>query len=540
MTRSVHLASLVVGDWVVARAEQSLEIEYALFVPSDVLLTAKAALGTRERGYLTTAGIARTRLADAGVTTELADEAFVALGPLRALARTPNVARVCDRLGPGEAFQGGWYDAEERLYRGAWLDLELVAKACADPNVAFAMQLVHLACVLEDVDANVPVRLLTNQDDAPAGTRSWHRVETNFVTELPDALQSARRPFETQMIDAKEIDADLVADLHARAAMSPRERSRLYALSASLSGAPVDVELIVTDELEVRMEPLLVELHNHRAMLAGEAHVREVAQFFTAMTEKNASLCDLAVLASRAWLASGEIAYARYFARRVTDDPTATLAARAAATEILESTTPTNESMQPPPVMDEAPITPALIDLPIPDAPAGASLPPMVDATKLPPVALSTTAASEVIETMPAPDDDLRARMTKIAREVARDYRLAYGVTLKTDVTAVEAMQRHLRRRFADARADERLRNMLVTELTRHGALLSEILARALGATWTDVSEIELGRWEMIVPPGTLIHPIGRVYRFFQQDRREDDLVAYYTLLERNARARKT
>lgn len=339
------------------------------------------------------------------------------------------------------------------------------------------------------------------------------------------------------MIESAEIDSDLVADLHARGALSARERSRLYALASALAGTS-DVALIVTDELEVRAEPLLVELHNHRAMLLGEAHLREVAQFFTALANKSTSLSDLAVLASRAWLASGEIAYARYFARRVTEDANATLGARTAAREILESTTPTNESMRPPPVMENAPESPMIVDIPPPSAPPGASLPPMSPATSLPPVALRTTATSEVIETMPAPDDDLRARMTKISREVARDYRLAYGITLRTDLTAVESMQRHLRRRFADARTDERLRNMLVTELTRHGALLSEILARALGATWTDTTEVELGRWEMLVPPGTLVHPIGRVYRFFQQDHRESDLVAYYTLLETNARAR--
>jgi hypothetical protein len=539
MTRPVHLASLVVGDWVVARAERALEAEYALFAASDVLLTAKAALGTRERGYLTTAGIARARLADAGVTIDLANAALAALGPLRELARTPAIARVCDRLGAGEAFQGAWFDAESRRYRGAWIDLDAIARACDGADIALAMQLVHLAAVLDDVDANVPVRLLTAGDESRAGERSWRKVDLDFVRDLPDALALAHRPFDASMIDASEIDADIVADLHARAAMSPRERPRLYALASLLGGARPDVELIVTDELEVRLEPLLVELHTHRAMLLGEAHLREVAQFFTAMSEKRSSLCDLAILASRAWLASGEIAYARYFARRVTDDVTATLAARAAATEILESTTPTNESMRPPPVMENAPEPPSIVtSAPLANAPRGASLPPMAPSSSLPPVALLTTATSEIIETMPAPDDDMRARMTKIAREVARDYRLAYGITLKTDGAAVEAMQRHLRRRFADARSDERLRSMLVTELTRHGALLSEILARALGATWTDTDPVELGHWEMLVPPGTLIHPIGRVYRFFQQDHREDDLIAYYTLLETNARAR--
>ncbi len=537
MTRPVHLASLVVGDWVVARAERSLEAEYALFQASDVLLTAKAALGTREQGYLTTAGIARSRLADAGITVELAQAALVAMGGMRELSRTPRIARLADRLGPGEAFQGGVFDEEARLYRGAWLDLEALARACEGTSVALAMQLVHLAAVLDDVDDNVPVRLMTSDESRGAGERTWRRVETDFVEDLPRVLAAAKRPFDARMVDAGEIEADLIADLHARATISPGIRERLHKLAAALSG-DTDVELIVTDELEVRAEPLLVELHNHRAMLYGEAHLREVAQFFTAMAGKRAALCDLAILASRAWLASGEVAYARYFARRVIDDATATLAARAAAKEILESTSPTNQSMRPPPTIETPPESPKIESVPPPSAPPGASLPPMAPATHLPPVALRTTSTSEVIETMPAPDDDLRARMTKIAREVARDYRLAYGITLKTDGAAVEAMQRHLRRRFADARADERLRNMLVTELTRHGALLSEILARALGATWADSSDVELGRWSMVVPPGTVVHPIGRVYRFFQQDHREADLAAYYAQLEAAARSK--
>ena len=126
--------------------------------------------------------------------------------------------------------------------------------------------------------------------------------------------------------------------------------------------------------------------------------------------------------------------------------------------------------------------------------------------------------------------DETRAEMTKLARELARDYRLAYGTTLKTDPVAIEAMQRHLRRRFASAERDE-------TEITRHGALLSEILARVLGARWIETRGDDPGGWSMMVPPKTRVWPIGRVHRFLQQGSRESDLVAFYFELERAARS---
>jgi hypothetical protein len=115
-----------------------------------------------------------------------------------------------------------------------------------------------------------------------------------------------------------------------------------------------------------------------------------------------------------------------------------------------------------------------------------------------------------------------------MARDLGRDYRLWYGTTLKTDLVAIDLMQRHLRRRFADGKMDERHARELEAELTRHGALLGEILARSLDAAWVDVSSDQPGHWAMVVPPDLRVWPIGRVYRFFRQGHRESDLVAFY------------
>jgi len=126
--------------------------------------------------------------------------------------------------------------------------------------------------------------------------------------------------------------------------------------------------------------------------------------------------------------------------------------------------------------------------------------------------------------------------MTRLSRTLGRDYRLWYGTTLVTNAIAVETMQRHLRRRFEDASSDKQTAQKLEAELTRHGALLSEILARSLGAAWVDLSASEPGHWAMVIHPNTRVWPIGRVYRFFQQGHREADLVAFFLDLESEAR----
>jgi hypothetical protein len=159
---------------------------------------------------------------------------------------------------------------------------------------------------------------------------------------------------------------------------------------------------------------------------------------------------------------------------------------------------------------------------------------------------------SEIVETLPLPDGareemlpvgafprnalEMRIAMTRFSREVGRDYRLFYGTTLKTDLLAIDSMQRHLARRFADGTIDEKHARLLEAELTRHGALLSEILARSLGAEWVDVSSDQPGHWAMMLGSDLRIWPIGRVYRFFRQGHRESDLVAFYIDLEARAR----
>ncbi|HLK40834.1 MAG TPA: hypothetical protein VKU41_28970 [Polyangiaceae bacterium] len=156
--------------------------------------------------------------------------------------------------------------------------------------------------------------------------------------------------------------------------------------------------------------------------------------------------------------------------------------------------------------------------------------PELVEALALPP---GTDESSLGVTEVPRSPAQARVAMTRLARDLARDYRLWYGKTLRCNVLAIDAMQQHLTHRFAGAPLSDA---RVAWELRRHGALLSETIARALGGVWIDVAPSEPGYWAMLVPPATRSCPIGRVYRFVALGHREKDLVGYYLDLETRVR----
>jgi hypothetical protein len=173
---------------------------------------------------------------------------------------------------------------------------------------------------------------------------------------------------------------------------------------------------------------------------------------------------------------------------------------------------------------------------PVPAGPVKARMSPRYEPELVESLALPFGASESVLTVNELPRTPLQARiaMTRLSRDLARDYRLWYGKTLRCNVLAVDAMQQHLSHRYAGASiADEKV----AWELRRHGSLLSEILARALGGVWVDIGPTEPGYWAMAIPPSTRLWPIGRVYRFIALGNRERDLVSYYVDLE--ARVRK-
>jgi hypothetical protein len=121
--------------------------------------------------------------------------------------------------------------------------------------------------------------------------------------------------------------------------------------------------------------------------------------------------------------------------------------------------------------------------------------------------------------------DEVRIVSTRFARALAREYRERYSVQLRTDPQAIEGMQRHLMNRWGATGLNG---PEAIWDVRRHGALLSEILARTLDAEWVDVAPTEVGYWAMFVPPRTRTWPFGRVHRFLTLGHREKDLVSYF------------
>jgi hypothetical protein len=138
----------------------------------------------------------------------------------------------------------------------------------------------------------------------------------------------------------------------------------------------------------------------------------------------------------------------------------------------------------------------------------------------------------ESVTSLPTNPWEARIYFTQLSRELGRLYRTKLGVELRTDIRSIEILQRNLAEHFETGELktpeDER-------EVRLHGAFLSEILARRLGAEWTDLGVSEMGYWAMNVPPGTRVWPIGRVVRYVTMQHRERDLVSYF--LELQARA---
>jgi hypothetical protein len=93
-------------------------------------------------------------------------------------------------------------------------------------------------------------------------------------------------------------------------------------------------------------------------------------------------------------------------------------------------------------------------------------------------------------------------------------------------------MQRVLLERYADRAVTT---PEAAEDVRRHGAFLSEILARTFGAYWVDIGPDDIGYWAMIVPPSTRVWPFGRVLRLIAMQHNERDLVAYFLELQGRA-----
>jgi hypothetical protein len=589
-----NLSSLRIGQRVLSFSDDGLLVaEYSLFDAAGIVLHSTDPVSVREAGYMTTAGQALERLRQEGVTPELALEASAALRSDVAVtyARTEVVRGVVEQLGAQELFDGAIFRAGTSVYEGAWLDLRGLASGLAAPNAPLLLQALHLAASLAEVPADTALNLSTaavTRTRRP-GERTFQRATFDGVGNVPDQLRHMS-PRTTQLVDPA-LEARLRPVLLARVRerlgshASPLVRAHLAALEKGLSprtgseppgaadlrtlerqideGDPTDLDERL-DRLEAARgsTPALRYLRARAALMRGQKPPRYVAQELSELAEIDHGFHEAALGAARSWLAAGEQAQARRFAHQVADDPSATDSKRLVALEILDATPQTHQSREPPPIealaetmpaipQQRAPNFPWLGQMPPPTGvPPAMSIPPqpaaepvartkppraryvpeLVEALLLPPGTSETDLALDALPTSPA---QARIAMTRLSRDLARDYRLWYDKTLRCGVMAIEAMQQHLLARFQGADIAD---PGVAWELRRHGALMSEVIARSLGGQWVDVRPSEPGFWTMRVAGSTRTYPIGRVYRFVTAGRQERGLVEHFLALDERVR----
>ncbi len=593
-------SSLRVGERLIVWSDDGLlAAEYALFDATEIVLHASDPVTVREAGYMTSAGQALDRLAQLGVTPELAAEAAKAMLPevIATFARGATSRSVAAELGAQELFDGAIYRAspEVQCYEGTWLDLRCLAPQLEVPCAPLLLQVLHLAATLWEVPPDTPLHLSTTgtMHARRPGERTYVRPPLKDVRSLPKVLRRLRprtMPIDVDASREARLHPALLARVRERQTRDapPRLRAHLALLDRSLSALTQPAGLLADEELRAierqlderdlhdvgerieRLErvrgnvPAIRYLQARLALLRGDESPRSVARKLSEIADQEKGFQQAALVAARTWLAAGEDAHARYFAHKLVDDPSTNASERLVAEEILATVPVTTQSMSPPAVTGELvneipptarlPRVPRLLglgDVAMPQNTPSltAPPPPYAPSPSRMPARPLTRYDPELVESLPLPmgasESDLgvnerpltpvqaRIAMSRLARDLARDYRLWYGKTLRCDVMAIDGMQQHLAHRYAGAAITE---EEVAWELRRHGALLSEVIARKLGGSWVDVGPSEPGYWAMLVSPGLRTHPIGRVYRFVSLGQRERDLVAYFIELEDRSR----
>ncbi len=607
------LTSLRLGERLLVRSEDGLlGAEYALFEVTEIKLRATDPVSVREVGYMTTAGDALARLARIDVTPALAEQAARSLRPevAAAFARSSAARELVPQLGAYELFEGATFISASNRYEGAWLDLAALAGALVaigSPTAAAAIQALHLAVALSEVAPTLPVHMSTaaaTRDRRP-GERTHTKISLSGVRDLPAALRALTAPREPIQVDVtkeRRLRQTLLSRVRERlgADSSPGLRAHITELEMALGTHTMQLGPLADPQLQLIERQLAggdangvqqqldeVErshgkgpgtryLRARAALLQGEQAPRSVAQVLSELAHEDKGFHEATLVAARSWLAAGEDAHARFYARKLAEDQQAPESERLVALEILDETTATTRSHMPPPVTPSAPdsspqiaaarahLFPSVGDVPPPAAvpnipsigpstdwifpnaaqspgadspsrlrarPVARYDPELVESLSLPASATEATLGTNALPKTPV---EARVTMTRLSRELARDYRLWYGKSLRCNVLAVDAMQQHLAHRFAGAPISDA---GVAWELRRHGALLSEIFARGLGGVWVDIGPSEPGYWAMLLQPSLRVLPIGRVYRFVAMGHREKDLVSYYLDLEARVRA---
>jgi hypothetical protein len=379
------------------------EAECALFEAAEIELEAERPGTNREKGYRTTAGQALQRLADMGVTPELAAQAADRVRPAlaRTYARGAAARCIVERLDPDELFESRTYDAAAARYEGTWLDLAGLSRDLGPANAGALLQGLHLAATLAAVPADAPVLLSTGDTARRPGARTLRRVDLSGARAVVDALREIRPSRTREAIDAGPTRAEAIAWIHARARRSPSPQRRFAAMEAALSAreAPARGPLSETalwnleakltrgevagvleqlDELEKRRgrAPGTTYLRARLSLMNKTEEPRVIAERASALSTSMAGFHELELLAAQAWLSAGDMRRARAFARDLHDNASADDVLRTQALAILESAGPgssaTHVAVEPEP--PQAPRRPPTLDaMTIPRAPRAPS-----------------------------------------------------------------------------------------------------------------------------------------------------------------------
>jgi hypothetical protein len=361
----VSRCTLEISAQVVVEAKEGpLSAEYALFDPGDIELQSREPGTNREAGYRTTAGQARARLAEQGVTATLAAEAAEALRPVSAsYARGPAVQCIIDRLGAAEFFEGQLLDTGTGLYRGAWLDLPALSADLGLAGGPDLMQAIHLAALLAERGDDDPVALQTSELTAlrRPGTRTYKRVMLESIHEFVPGLRALGPGSPRPRTSSGPSRQQVVERLRARADRAPASRGMLPSLEAALTAREMPAQGPLADPelwaLEVRLSQgetrgivdELDALERRRGRLPGTAYLRaradlwlhpekprELAERVAELSTSMPAFHELELLAAQAWAAAGEVRRARAFARDLLDNGTAPEAIRLQSRLILD------------------------------------------------------------------------------------------------------------------------------------------------------------------------------------------------------------
>lgn len=390
------------GEDLIAVAEGgTFEAEYALFDPGDIELFATGPGTIRETGYRTTAGEARARLVQFGVTRELAEKAVAAVRPwiARAFARGAAVRRIVNRLEVAELFDGHTYDPVAARYEGAWLDLPALVTALSaelDPAQSSTLiQAIHLAALVAERPDDEIVWLATAELAAlrRPGERTYKRLAVEQPEALVAALVTLKRSGEREGSDLGPGRQEIMARLQGRAQRSPAAIARLAAIGAVLGarelptrGPLADPELWAleaklslgeTDGVIEQLEsierrggrlPGTTYLRARVALMVGSEDPHALAERVSALSTSMAAFHELQLLAAQAWEAAGDVRRAHAFARDLADNSSACDALRMLAREVVDATgrAPTAPVGVPP--IPKPPLAPSGTDLHLSDS----------------------------------------------------------------------------------------------------------------------------------------------------------------------------